>query len=126
MFIVKRGGVAMIFVENHIGKINISNKYMIDLIWDVVSDCYGVSDMSFSNLKESIKSILSKNEAQRKGVIINTKNNFLLIDLHITVVMGVKISAVVESVTSKVKYAVEEATGIKVKKVNVFIENIYI
>lgn len=116
----------MIFVENHIGKINISNKYMVDLIWDVVSDCYGVSDMSFSNLKESIKSILSKNEAQRKGVIINTKNNCLLIDLHITVVMGVKISAVVESLTNKVKYTVEESTGIKVKKVNVFIEKIYI
>jgi len=45
----------------------------------------------------------------------------LIIELHISVSYGVNISAIVESIVNKVRYTVEEATDLKVSKVNVYI-----
>jgi uncharacterized alkaline shock family protein YloU len=42
--------------------------------------------------------------------------------LHISVSYGVNISAIVESIVNKVRYTVEEATDLKVSKVNVYID----
>ena len=46
----------------------------------------------------------------------------LAIDLHIVVTYGVNIAAIVKSIVNKVRYTVEEATGIQVRKVNVFVD----
>jgi len=43
--------------------------------------------------------------------------------LHITVAFGTNISVVTKSISDKVQFAVEEATGMEVSKVNVFIDN---
>lgn len=46
----------------------------------------------------------------------------LSVDLHIIVTYGLNISVIVKSIVSKVRYTVEEATGLKVSKVNVFVD----
>lgn len=43
-------------------------------------------------------------------------------DLHISVIYGMNISAIAKSIVNKVRYTVEEATGLDVKKVNVFVD----
>ena len=47
----------------------------------------------------------------------------LVVDLHIAVTYGVNISAIVNSIINKVRYTVEEATGLEVAKVNVFVDS---
>jgi len=42
--------------------------------------------------------------------------------LHIVVTYGLNISVIVKSIVNKVRYTVEEATGLEVKKVNVFVD----
>ena len=37
---------------------------------------------------------------------------------------GVNIAAIVDSIVNKVRYTVEQATGLAVKKVNVFVDGI--
>ena len=49
--------------------------------------------------------------------------NSLVVDLHIIVIYGLNLSATVKSIVNKVRYTVEEATGLEVKKVNVFIDS---
>ena len=51
------------------------------------------------------------------------KHGFLVIDLHIAVTYGVNIAAIVKSIVNKVRYTVEEATGLQVAKVNVFVDD---
>ncbi len=46
----------------------------------------------------------------------------LTIDLHIIVVHGMNIPAIVKSITHKVRFAVEESTDFSVARVNVFID----
>lgn len=114
----------MITLENHIGKIRISNRYLTDLIWNTVTCCFGVADMNNISVIDDICTVLGKERRTGSGVSIKAKNNRLIIDIHISVVYGTNISAVVSSLKHKVKYAVEEATGIDAVTVNVAVDGI--
>lgn len=112
----------MIRVENHLGSINISTGYLKTLIGHTVTDCFGVTQMNSFGPKQGILSWFNKNSNIDKGVIIRQNKDSLIVDLHITVSYGVNISAIVDSISNKVRYAVEEETDLKVLKVNVFID----
>lgn len=57
-----------------------------------------------------------------KGILIKYQKSRLVIELHIIVNYGTNISAIVRSIIHKVRYTVEEATGITVARVNVFVD----
>lgn len=113
----------MITVQNHLGTVEISQKYLISLIWHTASSCFGVVDMNSAGAKQNFLSLFSKkSKSTERGVLIRYKKNKLYIDLHITVSFGTNISAVADSIANKVKYAVTEHTGIEVAKINVFVD----
>lgn len=113
----------MITIENHIGKITISNNYLTDLIWNTVTDCFGIVDMNSGSFFQDIKSLLKKDKKSGNGVIIKAKDNTLIINIHVSVTFGTNISAVVNSLKHKVRFAVQEAAGVTVSKINVSIDN---
>jgi uncharacterized alkaline shock family protein YloU len=47
-----------------------------------------------------------------------------VIELHIKVTYGLNIAAIVRSITHKVKYAVEDATTLKVERIDVYVDDI--
>ena len=53
---------------------------------------------------------------------VRSEGDRLVVDLHITVIYGMNISAIAKSIVHKVRYTVEDATGLTVKKVNVFVD----
>lgn len=112
----------MIKIENHLGSIDISNEYLTALIGHTVTSCFGVAQMNTFGAKQGIRSLLKKNNAIDKGVIIRQIHDKIYIDLHITVSYGVNISAIVDSIVNKVHFTVEEETDLQVARVNVFID----
>ncbi len=113
----------MIKFENHIGGINITNKYLVSLIGNTATNCFGVVGMNTFGPRQRICSLIKKEQSLKNGVIIHeTKNNELIIDLHITVSYGVNVSTVVESIMEKVQYTVETEAAVKVAKINVFVD----
>ncbi len=112
----------MIRIDNHLGTIEISEQYFGKLIGNTVTSCFGVVGMANSNAIQSLRSVISKNNYIDKGVSVCSVGNGLVVDLHIVVTYGVNISAIVSSITNKVSYIVEDITGLKVTKVNVFID----
>lgn len=113
----------MIKFENHIGEIHISNKYLISLIGNAATNCFGVVGMNTFGPKQRISSLFKKGESLENGVIIHkTDDNELIIDLHITVSYGINVSTVVESIMEKVQYTVETESTVKVAKINVFVD----
>ena len=114
----------MIRIDNHLGSIEISEHYFGKLIGNAVSSCFGVAGMANSNTKQGIRSIFKgKTEYLDQGVAVRSVGNGLVVDLHIVVTYGLNIAAIVSSITNKVSYVVEEATGLKVSKVNVFVDS---
>ncbi|MEG0664147.1 MAG: Asp23/Gls24 family envelope stress response protein [Clostridia bacterium] len=104
------------------GQIVITDSFFIDLVSNVIGDCYGVAGMSTTGTVQSIKTLFFKKETSKKGVkVVNIGEN-LIIDLHIVVLYGVNISAIVKSIVHKVKYSVEDITGFTVEKINVFVD----
>ena len=56
------------------------------------------------------------------GIIVRSDNDKLSVDLHIAVIHGINIAEISKSIVNKVRYTVEEATGLQVKKVSVFVD----
>ena len=109
----------MIKLENPNGFIEVTNNYFANLVGRAAQSCFGVTGMVNSNAYQSIKSVLKNKSAKEnldQGVTVK------IIELHISVSYGVNISAIVESIVNKVRYTVEEATDLKVSKVNVHID----
>ena len=98
----------MIKVQNNIGTITISQDYFTSLIGSTVTGCFGVVQMNISSAKQTILAGRDK----------------LVVDLHITVLYGVNVGTVVKSIINKVKYVMEESTGISVERVNVYVDEI--
>ena len=115
----------MITTENHLGAIKISREYLTALISHTVSTCFGVVDMNLPTQKRKILTILKKADfSHRRGVSLSAKNGGLSASVYITVLFGTNIKTVTESLAHKVRYTVEEKTGLKLSSVSVYIDEI--
>ncbi|MDD2362399.1 MAG: Asp23/Gls24 family envelope stress response protein [Oscillospiraceae bacterium] len=112
----------MIQMENHLGVIEISQEYFANLVGNAASSCYGVAGMVKSGAKQGLRSLISRRTYADEGVRVRIENDKLIVDLHITVIYGINISAIAKSIVNKVRYTVEQATGLEVRKVNVFVD----
>ncbi|HZJ77612.1 MAG TPA: Asp23/Gls24 family envelope stress response protein [Clostridia bacterium] len=113
----------MIRLENYLGIIEISHEYFSKLIGNAVSSCFGVAGMANSNARQGLRSVFRKKRSfVDKGVNVYKDGNGLSVDLHIVVTFGLNITAIVKSIVNKVRYVIEEATGLEVRKVNVYVD----
>lgn len=113
----------MLTVENHLGNIGISKEYLTSLIGYTVSTCFGVVGLNSADRKRGLLSLFKKAEIGRKKCVkLEVRGGKLYISLHITVVFGTNISAVADSLAHKIRYTVEEKTGLEVGKITVYID----
>ena len=114
----------MIKIENHLGEILISQEYFKSLIGTAASSCYGVAGMVRSGAKQGLRSLVTRRSYADEGVRVRSDGDRLVIDLHISVIYGMNISAIAKSIVNKVRYTAEQSTGLEVKKVNVFVDSL--
>lgn len=114
----------MIRFENPLGTIETTETYFSELLGNIVPTCFGVVGMSDTNTFQGIRSFLNRERAYPdKGVLVKREAGGLVIELHIVVTYGVNISTVVANIVEKVRYTVENVTGMTVKKVDVFVDS---
>ncbi|MBQ0014645.1 MAG: Asp23/Gls24 family envelope stress response protein [Clostridia bacterium] len=114
----------MVNYENALGKIEISEEYFSQLLGSVVPTCFGVAGMANTGFSQQVRSFLHKTKYYLdRGVNVVREDDGLVVELHIIVTYGVNISVVVESIVNKVRYTIEDATGLTVKTVNVFVDS---
>jgi uncharacterized alkaline shock family protein YloU len=110
-------------IENEYGSVTIDREVVARLAGLAAMDVYGIVGMAAKNVKDGIVQLLKK-ESLSKGVIINSKDGALTIDLHIIVEYGTNIHAIADTLISNVKYRVEDQTGLSVGKVNISVEGV--
>lgn len=113
----------MLKLETPLGETNISEEYFANLVGHAASECFGVSGMAMTNATQGLRSIITRRDAPDQGVRVRTVSGRLVVDLHIVVTFGVNIAAIVKSIVNKVRYTVEDATGMEVARVNVFVDS---
>ena len=115
----------MVAYETRLGKIDISEEYLSKLIGHEVTSCFGVVGMVPSGNKQRILGRISKNEPINTGIKVYANlEGMIIVELHIMVTYGMNINAIAASITEKVKYVVNEATGITVDKVVIKVDGI--
>lgn len=115
----------MIKIENYLGGVYVSRRFLVNLVGTAVTNCFGVAGMAVSGPKQGILDYFYGNvNTLDRGIIIKTHRKKLKIELHIIVVYGMNISVVVKSIVNKVRYVVEEVTGIPVEGVNVYVDGL--
>ena len=112
----------MITLQNPLGTISMNADYFAELVSRAARSCYGVAGMVKSGTKQGIRSVFTKRSYADDGIRVRSEGDKLIVDLHISVIYGMNISAIAKSIVNKVRYTVEEATGLDVKKVNVFVD----
>lgn len=112
------------YVSTDIGGIEIDNEVIAQYAGSSAVECFGVVGMASINVKDGIAKLLRRDKLSHGVNVVIKEDNKIIIDLHIIVSYGVSISVVAENLISNVQYKVEELTGMKVEKLNIFVEGV--
>ena len=106
--------------SNKYGKIFVSDRAVALCALHAARECYGVVALVAKNVFDKIFSFFKGNHETR-GVKVASVENRIFIELFVLLKEGVREEAVVDSLRSVVKYAVETFTGMLVKSVKVHV-----
>ena len=101
-----------------------TNAFFAEVVGAGGKNCNGGSGMATKSRSGSAKALVLGADFPEKGVRVTDDNGQLIIELHIKVTYGVNIAAIVRSITHKVRYAVEDATGLQVRRIDVCVDDI--
>lgn len=106
-----------------LGVISIDDNVIATLAGVSAMESYGIVGMASKNATDGLFELL-KWDHLSKGIKVYSKDNNLTIDLHVILEYGVKISVVAENIIDRVKFNVEKLTGMKVDKINIYVQGI--
>lgn len=104
--------------SNKFGKISISEEAMQTVASHVARDCYGVVDLVSRRFSDNIGQLFSKSQ-RANGVLVQTVDNLVYVELFVVLKVGVNIEAVKKSLADAVKFSLESFSGMRVKRVHV-------
>jgi uncharacterized alkaline shock family protein YloU len=108
--------------QQSLGRIEVTPTAIASIVKHAVRQCYGVVGMANRNLADGIAHILSKDSPQ--GIEVTINGHEIVIDVYVIIEYGMRISAVANSMKHTVSFHVEQALGIPVKAVNVFVQGL--
>jgi uncharacterized alkaline shock family protein YloU len=109
--------------HNKHGYIHIAKDIFTNLTGDAATNCFGVKGMTVRSVTDGLVYLLRR-ESMGKGVHVTyNSDNSISIELHIAVDQGVNIPVVCESIKDEVRYKVTKATGVQLKRIDVFVES---
>ncbi|CFY04724.1 Alkaline shock protein Asp23 [Syntrophomonas zehnderi OL-4] len=109
--------------SNEIGDITVDKEVVETIAGLAALDCYGLVGMVAHNIQSGITNMLGM-ESIRKGVEVKNSSEGLIVDVHVVVGYGIKISEVASNVIQKVTYVLEKSAGIPVAGVNVNVKGV--
>jgi uncharacterized alkaline shock family protein YloU len=110
-------------IANENGYINYSEDVVANIVGISTMECYGVVGMASKNAKDGLWELI-KGESLSKGVKVHSKDNELFIELYIMVEYGTKISVIANNIIQKIRYNIENYTGIKVSSITVNVQGV--
>ena len=110
-------------IKTPIENVSINTEVIAQYAGTVAMECFGIVGMAAVNMKDGIVKLLKK-ETLTHGINVKSIGDLLQLDFHVIVAYGVSIQAVTDNLISNVKYKVEEFTGLKIERINVYVEGV--
>ena len=122
---LQKGAYDMVRINTEEGVIRISGDVFTTLAGAAATSCFGVRGMAKKSASDGLVHLL-KREAMGKGVrvIFHEEEGSISVELHIIVNTGVNIPVICDSISSAVRYKLTQATGVKVRNVDVFVDSV--
>ena len=111
-------------VITSIGTILIENEVIARIAGTAAMECYGVVGMASINVQDGFVQLLLGDSLSKGIKVETTEDDKVILDFHIVVEYGTKISAIADNLMSTVKYKVEDSLGVQVDHINVFVEGV--
>ena len=112
-----------ILVKSEYGEVSVNNSVIAMIAGEAANKCYGVVGMAARGKKDGIVNLL-KPDNMTKGIGVSVEDSGVVIDMHIVVEFGVNIKVICDSIMNNVKYKVEEFTGLKIERINIYVEGV--
>lgn len=110
-------------IKKDLGDIVIDDGVIANIAGISAMESYGIVGMASRNATDGIFELL-KFENLSKGVRVNTENDEVNIELHVILEYGVKISTVGQNIIERVKFNIENLTGIDINNIEILVEGI--
>ena len=112
----------MVGYSNNLGNIRYSEEVLAKIVGLSTMECYGVVGMVSKNATEGFWELI-RVENLSKGVKLKFNDDDKLeIELFVMVEYGTKISVIANNIIQKVRYSVENYTGLSVASVTVNVQ----
>ncbi len=109
--------------KNDYGIVSIDDNVLATIAGLSAMECYGIVGMASKNATDGFFELV-RWENLAKGVKIYAKDNEVSVDLHVILQYGVRITVVAANIIEKVKYNLENYTGLNVNNVNILVQGI--
>lgn len=109
---------------SNLGRVEISPQAIASIVGQAVLSTYGVVGIAPKNFGHTIANFFKRDA--RHGLDVRIKDEQILVDVHIIVEYGTRISSVANSVMNLVKFTVEKSVGVPVAQVNVHVQGLRI
>lgn len=110
-------------IKNDLGSISVSDDVIASIAGMSAIECYGIVGMAAKRASDGLFEMIGR-ENLRRGIVVTTEGDAIVIGLYVIMQFGVSIHAVSESLRDTVKYAVENLVGARVKAINIFVQGI--
>ena len=111
-------------MSTDLGIVTISSDVIAKYAGSVAVECFGIVGMAAVSMKDGLVKLLKK-ESLTHGIQVEiSEDNAITLNFHVIVAYGVNIISVSDILKENVKYKVEEFTGMKIEKINIFVEGV--
>ncbi len=104
------------------GEVHYSDEVLAKIVGLSTMECYGVVGMVSKNASEGFWELMRVENLSKGVKITYTEDDRLNIELYIMVEYGTKISVIANNIIQKVRYSVENFTGLKVSAITVNVQ----
>ena len=111
-------------MDTQYGKVLIDGNVIATYAGSVAVECFGIVGMAAINMKDGLVKLLKKDYLNHGINVTVDENNMINIDFHVIIAYGVSIATVSDNLIETVKYKVETFTGMKINKINIYVEGV--
>ncbi len=113
-------------IKNDMGKIVMNEDLVASIAGYAAVENYGIVGMNAKKASDSIIEFIKKDNLKRGIKVTAAGPGEVDIELYVTLEYGVSLPTVAKNARDNVRYRVQEMTGLAVRNVNIFVEDIRI
>mgnify|MGYP000399366124 CR=1 FL=1 len=111
--------------NDFLGRIEVSPRVIATIAEEAALQCYGIVGLA-SRYCGGIWTKSPPANRRAGGVAVRVEDDHVTLELYVIIEYGTRISEVARNVMSAVKFAVEQALGIPVEQVHVYVQGIHL